>query len=133
MTTIQSRISPESAEFKANEAFMLALVNTLQERVRAISSHPGTKARQHHRNQGKLLPRERLTRLIDPGSAFLEFSQLAAWEVYDHPLTVKQHLRAQEIASANHLPCIYLVDSGGAYLPLQAEVFPDKEHFGRIF
>ena len=122
---------------------------------------------QRHRSRGKLPARERIDRLVDPGSAFLELNALAAWDVYDgqapsagivtgigvvegracvivandatvkggtyFPLTVKKHLRAQEVAEQNHLPCIYLVDSGGAFLPLQDEVFPDREHFGRIF
>ena len=122
---------------------------------------------ERHRARGKLLARERVERLLDPGSAFLELNALAAWELYDgeapgagmitgigvvegvecvivandatvkggtyYPLTVKKHLRAQEVAEQNRLPCIYLVDSGGAFLPLQDEVFPDRDHFGRIF
>ena len=127
----------------------------------------GDEAQARHRAQGKLTVRERLDRLLDPGSPFLELSPLAAWDVYDgdapgaglvtgvgrvagrevlivandatvkggtyFPLTVKKHLRAQDVALENRLPCVYLVDSGGAFLPLQAEVFPDREHFGRIF
>ena len=127
----------------------------------------GAKYVARHREQGKLPVRERIEALIDPGSAFLELSPLAAWDMYDddapapasspasaasraatcmivandatvkggtyYPLTVKKHLRAQEVALQNHLPCVYLVDSGGAFLPLQADVFPDREHFGRIF
>src|SRR5213078_3412684 len=127
----------------------------------------GEKAVERHRSRGKLTARERIDRLVDPGSVFLEFAALAAWDVYEgqapsagivtgigviegrecvviandatvkggtyFPLTVKKHLRAQEIAAQNRLPCIYLVDSGGAFLPLQAEVFPDRDHFGRIF
>lgn len=132
-----------------------------------ISKGGGDKARERHLSRGKLLARDRIEALLDPGSPFLEFSQFAAYEVYDepvpaagivtgigrvagrecvivandatvkggtyYPLTVKKHLRAQEIAAENHLPCIYLVDSGGANLPNQDEVFPDRDHFGRIF
>lgn len=167
MAILQSAINTASKEYKENQAAMLVLVNQLQETVTKIALGGDEKARQRHRQHGKLLPRERLHQLIDPGSPFLEFSQLAAFKVYDdyvpaagiitgigrihnqeciivindatvkggtyYPLTVKKHLRAQEIARTNNLPCVYLVDSGGAFLPLQDEVFPDKEHFGRIF
>jgi 3-methylcrotonyl-CoA carboxylase beta subunit len=167
MTTLMSQINPHSPEFKANETAMIALVEELHIRIKQIALGGDEKARARHVAHGKLLPRERLQQLLDPGSPFLEFSQLAAYEVYEdkvpaagiiagighisgtecviivndatvkggtyYPLTVKKHLRAQEIALLNHLPCIYLVDSGGAFLPLQDEVFPDKEHFGRIF
>ncbi|GGI79235.1 carboxyl transferase domain-containing protein [Legionella impletisoli] len=167
MTKIISKLNPASSEFKENEASMLALVETLQKTVSKIALGGGEKARERHLQHGKLLPRERLQQLIDPGSPFLECSQLAAFDVYEdkvpaagiitgigqihsqecvivvndatvkggtyYPLTVKKHLRAQEIAEQNHLPCVYLVDSGGAYLPLQDEVFPDRNHFGRIF
>jgi acetyl-CoA carboxylase carboxyltransferase component len=143
------------------------LVAELRERTAAVARGGGEKAVERHRSRGKLTARERIDRLVDPGSAFLELSALAAWEVYEgqapsagivtgigviegreclliandatvkggtyFPLTVKKHLRAQEIAEQNHLPCVYLVDSGGAFLPLQAEVFPDRDHFGRIF
>src|SRR5947208_15416367 len=146
---------------------MAALVAELRERTAQVARGGGDKAVERHRERGKLTARERIDRLIDPDSAFLELNALAAWELYDgqapsagivtgigvvegqecvivsndatvkggtyFPLTVKKHLRAQEIATQNHLPCIYLVDSGGAFLPLQDEVFPDRDHFGRIF
>jgi len=146
---------------------MEALVAELRERTALAARGGGEAATERHRSRGKLPARERIDRLVDPGSAFLELNALAAWDVYDgdapsagivtgigvvegrecvivandatvkggsyFPLTVKKHLRAQEVAAQNRLPCIYLVDSGGAYLPLQAEVFPDREHFGRIF
>jgi 3-methylcrotonyl-CoA carboxylase beta subunit len=167
MTKLISQIHPGSSEFKLNESFMLALVTKLKDAIHNISLGGDESARQRHLKHGKLLPRQRLQQLLDPGSPFLEFSQLAAFEVYDdnvpaagiitgigriqgiecvivindatvkggtyYPLTVKKHLRAQEIARANHLPCVYLVDSGGAFLPKQDDVFPDREHFGRIF
>src|SRR5215218_1573698 len=146
---------------------MESLVAELRERTALVARGGGEKATERHRSRGKLTARERIDRLLDPGSAFLELNALAAWELYDgaapsagvvtgvgviegqecvvvvndatvkggsyFPLTVKKHLRAQEIALENRLPCVYLVDSGGAYLPLQADVFPDREHFGRIF
>src|SRR5437660_9875692 len=146
---------------------MAALVSELRERTDQVARGGGDKAVERHRSRGKLLARERIDRLVDPGTAFLELNALAAWDAYDggapsagivtgigvvegrecvvvandatvkggsyFPLTVKKHLRAQEVAEQNHLPCLYLVDSGGAFLPLQAEVFPDREHFGRIF
>ena len=146
---------------------MQALVDELRERSARIAAGGGEQAVERHHGRGKLLARERIDRLLDPGTAFLELNALAAWEVYDgqapgaglvtgigvvegrecvivandatvkggsyFPLTVKKHLRAQEVAEQNALPCIYLVDSGGAFLPLQADVFPDREHFGRIF
>src|SRR5579862_8739592 len=146
---------------------MEGLVAELRERTQAIARGGDDEAVQRHRSRGKLTARERIDRLIDPDTAFLEIGALAAWELYDgeapsagivaglgvvegrtcailandatvkggsyFPLTVKKHLRAQEVAEQNHLPCLYLVDSGGAYLPLQAEVFPDRDHFGRIF
>lgn len=167
MAKLISQININSHEFKENEASMNALVDELYTRLHQINLGGDEKARNRHITHGKLLPRERLQQLLDPGSPFLEFSQLAAYQVYEdevpaagiitgigsiagtecviivndatvkggtyYPLTVKKHLRAQEIALANHLPCVYLVDSGGAFLPLQDEVFPDKEHFGRIF
>lgn len=167
MSKLISQINPASQEFKDNQACMQSLVDELRTRVTQITLGGDEKARARHRQHGKLLPRERLQQLLDPGTPFLELSQLAAYEVYDdvvpaagviagighvsgiecmivvndatvkggtyYPLTVKKHLRAQEIALANHLPCIYLVDSGGAFLPLQDEVFPDRDHFGRIF
>jgi acetyl-CoA carboxylase carboxyltransferase component len=146
---------------------MEQLVRELRERTAQATRGGGDKALERHRSRGKLPARERVDRLVDPDSAFLELSALAAWELYEgqapsagivtglgviegqecvivandatvkggtyFPLTVKKHLRAQEIAEQNRLPCVYLVDSGGAYLPLQAEVFPDRDHFGRIF
>lgn len=167
MAKIISQLNPAHAEFKANQAAMRELVERLEQTVAQIALGGDEKARARHLKHGKLLPRERLQRLLDPGSPFLELSQLAAFQVYDdnipaaglitgigrifdqecmvvvndatvkggtyYPLTVKKHLRAQEIAQANHLPCIYLVDSGGAFLPLQDDVFPDRDHFGRIF
>ncbi|MFN0161968.1 MAG: carboxyl transferase domain-containing protein [Burkholderiales bacterium] len=146
---------------------MTALVADLRDKVHHIARGGDDKAREKHVARGKLLPRERVQALLDPGAPLLELSQFAAWQVYDddvpaagvitgigrisgvecvivandatvkggtyYPLTVKKHLRAQEIAAANHLPCVYLVDSGGAFLPKQDEVFPDRDHFGRIF
>ena len=167
MNQLQSKINIRSDEFKNNQAAMQSLVDDLREKVQKIALGGGETARQKHLDRGKLLPRERIDHLIDPGSAFIEIGQLAAYQVYQddvpaagvvagvgqvngvtciiiandatvkggtyYPLTVKKHLRAQEIAEQNHLTCIYLVDSGGAYLPLQDEVFPDRDHFGRIF
>lgn len=166
MAKIISQLNTASSEFKSNQAAMETLVNTLQLIVAEIAKGDEV-AHSRHLKHGKLLPRDRLHYLLDPGSPFLELSQLAAYQVYDdkvpaagiitgighvagqecmivindatvkggtyYPLTVKKHLRAQEIAEANHLPCIYLVDSGGAFLPRQDEVFPDRDHFGRIF
>jgi 3-methylcrotonyl-CoA carboxylase beta subunit len=167
MTVLQSSIDPRSADFQANAAHLASLVDDLKARLRAAAEGGGEKARAKHTERGKLLPRERIRALLDPGSPFLELSPLAADGLYDgaapgaglvtgigrvagqevmvvandatvkggtyFPMTVKKHLRAQEIAGENHLPCIYLVDSGGAFLPLQDEVFPDRDHFGRIF
>ena len=167
MTVLHSEISPGSESFAANAHAMRALVHDLRERVAEVARGGGEAARQRHLGRGKKLPRERVVGLIDPGSPFLELSQLAAYGMYDNdvpgagiitgigrvsgqecvivandatvkggtyfPITVKKHLRAQEIARTNRLPCIYLVDSGGAFLPLQDEIFPDREHFGRIF
>jgi acetyl-CoA carboxylase carboxyltransferase component len=156
-----------SDAFEERRARMEELVSELRERTGEVARGGGEKALEKHRSRGKLTARERIDRLLDPNTAFLELSALAAWEMYDgqapgagivtgigviegrecvlvandatvkggtyFPITVKKHLRAQEIAEQNRLPCIYLVDSGGAFLPLQAEVFPDREHFGRIF
>lgn len=167
MNEIQSKLNTRSEEFKINQAAMLELVEDLKEKAQKIALGGGEKARQKHLDRGKLLPRDRIDQLIDPGTAFLEIGQLAAYQVYAddvpaagvvagigqvhgvtcmivandatvkggtyYPLTVKKHLRAQEIAEQNHLPCIYMVDSGGAFLPMQDEVFPDRDHFGRIF
>ncbi|MDP3560224.1 MAG: carboxyl transferase domain-containing protein [Legionellaceae bacterium] len=167
MPVIVSQLNPSSTAYKENSAAMEALTQTLEHTLSQIRLGGSEAARKKHVHQGKLLPRERLAALLDPGSAFLELSPLAAQQVYEeavpaaglitgigcvadhecmivindptvkggtyYPLTVKKHLRAQAIAMANNLPCLYLVDSGGAYLPLQEDVFPDKEHFGRIF
>ena len=167
MGLIASQIDINSDEFHANSAAMAALVDALRERRAEAAAGGPLKARERHRERGKLLPRNRVMRLIDPGSPFLELSPLAAYGMYEdaihaagiitgigrvegcecvivcndstikggtyYPATVKKHLRAQEIARENRLPCIYLVDSGGANLPHQTKVFPDREHFGRIF
>jgi acetyl-CoA carboxylase carboxyltransferase component len=167
MDVIQSKLNTADAVFTQNRQHMAALVAELKRRTAQIAGGGGPMAVQTHAARGKLVVRERIERLIDPDSPFLEFSALAAWEMYHgdapgaglvtgigricdrqcvivandatvkggtyFPITVKKHLRAQEIAEENRLPCVYLVDSGGAFLPLQAEVFPDRDHFGRIF
>ncbi|MEW6687549.1 MAG: carboxyl transferase domain-containing protein [Pseudomonadota bacterium] len=167
MPALKSQLDTRSAEFSANRARLESLVADLREKVERVSQGGDEHARARHAARGKLLPRERVRRLLDPGSPFLEIGQLAAWGMYGDeapgagiicgvgrvsgrecmvvandatvkggtyfPMTVKKHLRAQEIALQNRLPCIYLVDSGGANLPNQDEVFPDREHFGRIF
>jgi len=167
MNSLHSKISPASEEFRQRASAMDVLVANLRDTVRGIKQGGGERARERHVSRGKLLPRDRIKALLDPGSPFLEFSQLAAHEVYHesvpaagivtgigrisgrecvvvvndatvkggtyYPLTVKKHLRAQDIARENHLPCVYLVDSGGANLPNQDKVFPDRDHFGRIF
>jgi 3-methylcrotonyl-CoA carboxylase beta subunit len=167
MERLHSHIDTSSAEFRANEKRMRALVETHRAAWEEVRHGGGPKYLARHRELGKLPVRERIEKLIDPGSAFLELSPLAAWGMYDgdapgagivtgigrvsghdvvvvandatvkggtyYPLTVKKHLRAQEVALQNRLPCVYLVDSGGAFLPMQADVFPDREHFGRIF
>jgi acetyl-CoA carboxylase carboxyltransferase component len=167
VSVLTSQVDRASEPFERRRARMEELVAELRERTATVALGGGERAVERHRSRGKLTARERIDRLVDPGTAFLELSALAAWDVYDaqapsagivtgigavegqecvivandatvkggsyFPLTVKKHLRAQEIAEQNHLPCIYLVDSGGAFLPLQAEVFPDREHFGRIF
>jgi 3-methylcrotonyl-CoA carboxylase beta subunit len=164
---LRSSIDPHSDEFRANAAHMDALVEELRKRRAEAAEGGPARARERHVARGKLLPRERVMRLLDPGAPFLELSPLAAYGMYDDaihgaglitgigrvegrecmivcndstikggtyfPMTVKKHLRAQEIARENRLPCLYLVDSGGANLPHQTEVFPDREHFGRIF
>ena len=164
---IETKIITDSDEFLARSEHNRALARKLRTDVAEAAKGGPEKHRQRHVERGKLLPRERVERLLDPGSAFLEIGQLAACDMYErevpgagiicgigrvsgrqvmivcndatvkggtyYPLTVKKHLRAQEIAQENRLPCIYLVDSGGANLPHQAEVFPDREHFGRIF
>jgi 3-methylcrotonyl-CoA carboxylase beta subunit len=167
MPQIESKLSPRSEDFKANAAAMQALVDDLKAKVEKLALGGGEDARKKHTSRGKLLPRDRVQMLLDPGTPFLELSQMAAYEMYDnaapaagviagigrvagqecmivcndatvkggtyYPITVKKHLRAQEIADQNNLPCIYLVDSGGANLPNQDDVFPDRDHFGRIF
>ncbi|XP_044633987.1 methylcrotonoyl-CoA carboxylase beta chain, mitochondrial isoform X2 [Equus asinus] len=168
VSTLGTRPDPGSAVYQENYEQMRALVGQLHERAQRIRLGGGEKARARHRSRGKLLPRERVDGLLDPGSPFLELSQFAGYQLYGdeevpaggiitgigrvsgvecmivandptvkggtyYPVTVKKHLRAQEIALQNRLPCIYLVDSGGANLPRQADVFPDRDHFGRIF
>jgi acetyl-CoA carboxylase carboxyltransferase component len=164
---LETRVERGSDEFAANRGRMEELVDELRERTAKVAEGGGTEAVERHRTRGKMLARERVEALLDPGSSFLELNALAAWDLYEgeapaagvltgigvidgrecvvvandatvkggtyYPLTVKKHLRAQEVAQQNRLPCIYLVDSGGAYLPLQDEVFPDRDHFGRIF
>ena len=166
-TALKSTAHAGSLEFQANAQAHAALVADLEAQLVRVAGGGGDRARARHVERGKLLPRERVDRLLDPGSPFLELSSLAAHGMYDdqapgaglitgvgrvagrevvivandatvkggtyYPMTVKKHLRAQEVALHNQLPCIYLVDSGGAFLPLQDEVFPDREHFGRIF
>jgi 3-methylcrotonyl-CoA carboxylase beta subunit len=167
MSVLRSTASPTADEFGANQRAHEALIADLNAVLDRVREGGGERARQRHVDRGKLLPRERVDRLLDPGAPFLELSALAAHGLYDgespgagiitgigrvsarecvivandatvkggtyYPMTVKKHLRAQEIALQNRLPCIYLVDSGGAFLPRQDEVFPDREHFGRIF
>jgi acetyl-CoA carboxylase carboxyltransferase component len=167
MSVLVSKIQTGSEQFRENAAYHKKLLAELKERTAAVRSGGPEKAVALHRSRGKMTARERIDALIDPGSAFLEFSTLAAFQMYNgevpsagiitgiglieglecvivandatvkggtyFPMTVKKHLRAQEIAEENRLPCIYLVDSGGAHLPSQAEVFPDRDHFGRIF
>ena len=167
MTTLATSLDPRSEIFRANAAAMRAVVEDLRAKSEAISLGGDEPSRQRHLSRGKLLTRERVRTLLDPGSPFLEFSAFAAYGMYDggvpaagivtgigriagtecvivandatvkggtyFPMTVKKHLRAQEIARENRLPCLYLVDSGGAFLPAQDEVFPDRDHFGRIF
>jgi 3-methylcrotonyl-CoA carboxylase beta subunit len=167
MSVIKSQVNARSAEFRANAERMKALVDDLKQKVASASVGGDKGARDKHTARGKMLPRERVRTLLDPGSPFLEVGQLAAYGMYSgdvhsasiicgvgrvsgrecvvvandatikggtyYPMTVKKHLRAQEIAAQNRLPCIYLVDSGGGFLPEQDNVFPDREHFGRIF
>ena len=167
MAVLESRINTRDAVFATNRDQMQTQVDDLRRKVDTIRLGGGSKAQQRHTSRGKLLPRDRLHALLDPGSPFLELSQLAAYKVYEddvpgagiitgigrvagqecmifindatvkggtyYPLTVKKQGRAQTIAEENHLPCLYLVDSGGAFLPLQDEVFPDREHFGHAF
>jgi acetyl-CoA carboxylase carboxyltransferase component len=167
MAIIKSHVSIGTESYRENASYMSALVAQLRERLEIVRQGGGPDSMARHRQRGKLPARDRVELLLDPGTAYMELSALAAWDMYDgdapaagmvagigvvsgqecviiandatvkggtyYPITVKKHLRAQEIAEENHLPCIYLVDSGGAFLPLQAEVFPDRDHFGRIF
>ena len=165
--TLHSAINPASAEFKANAETMRGLVGDLRQKLADVAEGGGEVSRARHIKRGKLLARDRVDLLIDPGTAFLELSPLAAYDLYGgdvhsasivtgigrvsgrecvivandatikggtyYPMTVKKHLRAQDIARQNNLPCIYMVDSGGAFLPKQDDIFPDERHFGRIF
>jgi 3-methylcrotonyl-CoA carboxylase beta subunit len=167
MDRFETQVQTSNEQYKSNYARMKALVDEYRTRLAGVRQGGGPKYVQRHRDQGKLPVRERIEKLLDPGSPFLELSALAAWSMYDgdapsagvvtgigrvsgrevlivandatvkggtyYPMTVKKHIRAQEVALQNRLPCVYLVDSGGAFLPLQAEVFPDRDHFGRIF
>ena len=167
MDRLDSHIDTTTELYRSNAERMSRLVAELKERTALVKQGGGPRYLERHRAQGKLPVRERIEKLLDAGSAWLELSPLAAWDLYDseapaagvvtgvgrvsgrevlivandatvkggtyYPLTVKKHVRAQQVAIENHLPCVYLVDSGGAFLPLQAEVFPDREHFGRIF
>ena len=167
MSVLTSRIDEGSESVRTYAAHNRALAEELRAKVAEAAQGGPEKHRERHVSRGKLLPRDRVGRLLDPGSPFLEIGQLAACDMYKHevpgagliagigrvsgretmivcndatvkggtyyPMTVKKHLRAQEIALQNRLPCVYLVDSGGANLPHQAEVFPDRDHFGRIF
>lgn len=167
MGVIVSKLRTDDAAFQANRTALQAQVDTLRERVALTAQGGSEAARARHTGRGKLLARERIDTLLDPGAPFLELAPLAAHGMYEdqvpcagvvggigrvqgrecvilandatvkggtyYPMTVKKHLRAQEIARENHLPCLYLVDSGGAFLPMQDQVFPDREHFGRIF
>ena len=167
VSVLATSVDPASAEFRDNAAHMDRLIADLRAKVARAAEGGPARSRTRHTDRGKLLPRERVRLLLDPGAPFLELSQLAAHDMYGgevpaagmitgigriagaecvvvvndatvkggtyFPITVKKHLRAQEIAAENHLPCVYLVDSGGAHLPSQDEVFPDRDHFGRIF
>jgi acetyl-CoA carboxylase carboxyltransferase component len=164
---IESKISPNSADFKRNREHMLSLIQDFEERLEKAKQGGPPRAHEKHKNRGKLTARERLGKLFDRDTPFLEFSTLAAYDMYDHqapaagmitgigvihgrevlviandatvkggtyfPMTIKKHIRAQEIAMQNRLPCVYLVDSGGIFLPHQSGTFPDRDHFGRIF
>lgn len=167
MDVIHSHIDVNSSDFKENKSFHLSLKEELKERINVIKNGGGADLVKRHHERKKFLPRERIEKILDEGSPFIELSSLAAYKLYEDdvpaagvvtgigrvhgvecmfvandatvkggtyfPMTVKKHLRAQEIALENNLPCIYLVDSGGAFLPKQDEVFPDRDHFGRIF
>src|SRR5579862_3572989 len=167
MDRIESRLNPNTDEFRRNGEAMESLVKGLRDEIERVRQGGPASARERHVERGKLLARDRVKKLLDPGSPFLELSPLAAFNMYDgdspsasiitgvgrihgreavivandatvkggtyFPMTVKKHLRAQQIAIENRLPCVYLVDSGGAFLPMQSEIFPDQDHFGRIF
>ena len=167
MTKLRTLVDREGDEFEGNAAAYRELLKEVKSRAEEARRGGGEKAKRRHEERGKMPARDRIDRLLDPGTAFLELSPLAAYGMYGgevpaagivtgigrvsgrevvviandatvkggtyYPMTVKKHLRAQEVAEKNHLPCVYLVDSGGAFLPLQDEVFPDREHFGRIF
>src|ERR1700732_299035 len=167
MDRIESRLNTNSDEFRRNREAMDSLVKRLRDEIERVRQGGPAPARERHVERGKLLARDRVKKLLDPGSPFLELSPLAAFNMYDgdspsasiitgigrihgreavivandatvkggtyFPMTVKKHLRAQQIAIENRLPCVYLVDSGGAFLPMQSEIFPDEHHFGRIF
>src|SRR5437899_3547242 len=164
---LTSTINSAEPQFTRNHTRMRALVEQLQDALAAVRAGGGKEMTERHRSRGKLTARERIDHLLDPATAFLELSPLAAWDMYEneapaagiitgvgrvcgrevvivandatvkggtyYPMTVKKHLRAQEVAEQNSLPCVYLVDSGGAFLPLQADAFPDRAHFGRLF
>src|SRR5437762_3823569 len=164
---LHSSIDPTSSDFASNAQAMRALVADLRDRLDQVAGGGGETSRNRHTARGKMLARERVDLLVDPGTAFMELSPLAAYGLYGgdvhsasvvtgvgrisgrecvivandatikggtyYPMTVKKHLRAQEVARQNHLPCVYMVDSGGAFLPMQDEIFPDERHFGRIF
>jgi acetyl-CoA carboxylase carboxyltransferase component len=167
MSLIETRLNPQNPAFQANDRHHRALMDELRQRTASVREGGGAKYQQRHREQGKFFVRDRIDKLLDTGSPFLEIAPLAGYELYDeatpsggvvagigrvsgvecliiandatvkggtyYPITVKKHLRAQQIALENHLPCIYMVDSGGAFLPMQDEVFPDSDDFGRIF
>ena len=167
MDRLPTRVNRADTDFQNRRSHNLELVETLRERLDLVSQGGGGKYVERHRSRDKMLARERIEKIIDPGTAFLELSPLAAYELYDgransagivtgvgmvhgreclfvandatvkggsyYPMTVKKHIRAQTVAHENNLPCIYLVDSGGAFLPMQDELFPDIGHFGRIY
>ena len=167
MDRLPTRVNKADPDYSTRREHNLALIELLRERLDLVHKGGGEKYVERHRSRNKMLARERIERIIDPGTAFLELSPLAAYDLYDgrahsagivtgigcvhgrevlfvandatvkggsyYPMTVKKHIRAQTVAHENHLPCVYLVDSGGAFLPMQDEVFPDIGHFGRIF
>ena len=167
MDRLPTRVNRVDPDYQKRRTHNLELIETLRQRLDVVNQGGGGKYVERHRSRGKLLARERIEKIIDPGTAFMELSPLAAFDLYDgkassagivtgvglvhgreclfvandatvkggsyYPMTVKKHIRAQTVAHENNLPCIYLVDSGGAFLPMQDEVFPDIGHFGRIF